>query len=137
MIYKYETATGTVEIEVSQEWFEKLQELDRLERNNNQKHARHQSHIQQAGSWMAAKDEKIEALFHEKSREEKLHEAIEHLDPSQKDVIMMFFFEGKKQAEIAILLGISQQAVSKRLKGAEKNIKNFFENGCKTAFKRH
>ena len=130
MKYQYETATGTVEIEVSQEWLEQLRALDKDERNNNQRHARHQSHIQQAGRWLAAKDENIEALFRGKTKEEKLHEAIEQLSPSQKEIITMFFFEGKKQSEIAILLGITQGCVSRRLKTAKKNLKKFLEKSA-------
>ncbi len=127
MVYKYETATETVEIEVTEEWAEKLKTLDREERNNNQKHARHQSHLRIEGEWLAVEDEEIEALFKEKSETEKLHEALDMLKPMQREAIDLFYFKGKKQEEIASLLGISQQAVSDRLKTAEKNLKKFFE----------
>ena len=127
MIYKYEIATGTVEIEVSSEWLEKLKNYDREERNNNQKHARHQSHLRIDGEWLAVEDQEIEALFKGKSEIERLYEALDMLNPAQREVIDLFYFEGKKQEEIASLLGISQPAVFKKLKRAEKDLKKFFE----------
>ncbi len=127
MKYQYETATGTVEIEVSSEWLEELKNYDREERNNNQKHARHQSHLRIEGEWLAVEDEKIEALFKEKTDTEKLHEALDMLKPSQREIIDLFYFEGKKQEEIASMLGINQCNVCRRIQTAEKNLKKFFE----------
>lgn len=130
MIYKYKTATGPVEIDVSEEWVEKLQELDRKEQANDKMESRrHLSLDTNEGSWLFCEDEGLNALFCEKvkSNKERLHEAMNKLKSAQKEIIMMSYFEGKTQEEIAVLLGITQQAVSLRIMTAEKNLKKFFE----------
>lgn len=128
MIYKYKTATGVVEIDVSEELYEELRKLDRMEVNNYRKESKKHISFDDEGVWAAYEDESIEQLFEsEKSKEERLHEAIDKLKPAQKEIIMMSYFEGKTQEEIAEILGITQGAVSQRLTTAEKNLKKLFE----------
>ena len=128
MIYKYKTATGVVEIDVSEELYEELRKLDRMEVNNYRKESKKHISFDDDGVWAAYEDESIEQLFEsEKSKEERLHEAIDKLKPAQKEIIMMSYFEGKTQQEIAEILGITQGAVSQRLTTAEKNLKKLFE----------
>ncbi|MCR5456629.1 MAG: sigma-70 family RNA polymerase sigma factor [Clostridiales bacterium] len=129
MKYQYETATGTVEIEVSKEWAAKLKALDREENANNKMETRrHLSLNTTDGSWLACEDEQMEKLFQtEKSKKERLHDAIDQLKPAQKEIILMVYFKGKTQEEIAEILGITQGAVSQRLTTAEKNLKKLFE----------
>ena len=128
MIYKYKTATGVVEIDVPEEWYEELRNLDRKEYNNYRKESKKYTSLDDDGVWSACEDEDIEQLFeNKKSKEERLHEAIDKLKPAQKEIIMMSYFEGKTQEEIAEILGITQGAVSQRLTTAEKNLKKLFE----------
>jgi len=128
MIYKYKTATGVVEIDVSEEWYEELRKLDRMEVNNYRKESKKHISFDDEGVWAAYEDESIEQLFEsEKSKEERLHEAIDKLKPAQKEIIMMSYFEGKTQEEIASIIGIDQSCVSRRIQTAEKNLKKFFE----------
>lgn len=128
MIYKYKTATGVVEIDVSEELYEELRKLDRMEVNNYRKESKKHISFDDEGVWAAYEDESIEQLFEsEKSKEERLHEAIDKLKPAQKEIIMMSYFEGKTQEEIAEILGITQGAVSQRLTTVEKNLKKLFE----------
>lgn len=130
MIYRYETATGPVEIDVSKEWVEKLQELDRAEQANDKMESRrHLSLDTNEGSWLFCEDEGLKELLFEnvKSNKERLYEALYMLKPAQREVIDLFYFEGKKQEEIALLLGISQSGVAHKLERAEKNLKKFFE----------
>lgn len=130
MIYKYKTATGVVEIDVTEEWYEKLRKLDREEINNYRKESKKHISLDDEGEWAAYEDETIEQLFeNEKSKEERLHEAIDKLKPAQKEIIMMSYFEGKTQEEIASILGVSQPAIAKRLRFAKKNLKKFFKKG--------
>ena len=126
--YYYKTATEVVEIEVSEEWYEKLRQLDREGFNNYRNESMKHLSLNEEGPWATYEDNNIEELFQDgKSEEERLHEAIDRLKPAQKEILLMFYFEGKKQEEIAILLGISQQAVSQRIMTAEKNLKKFFK----------
>ena len=130
MIYKYETATGPVEIDVSEEWVEKLQELDRKEHANDKMESRrHLSLDTNEGSWLACEDEKLKEFLYgkQKSNKERLYEALDMLKPEQRKVIDLFYFESKTQEEIASIIGIDQSCVSRRIQTAEKNLKKFFE----------
>ena len=40
------------------------------------------------------------------------------LTPRQREIVDLYYYEGKTQPEIAVILGISQQVVSKQLFGA-------------------
>lgn len=56
-----------------------------------------------------------------------LHRAIEHLSPKEKEVIIMFFFYKLSSKEIGRLLGITEQAVTKRRRNAFKHIESFLK----------
>ncbi len=56
----------------------------------------------------------------------KLHAAIEQLSERDRQIVQLYFFESKTQQEIADVLGVSQQAVQKRLDKVLGRIKNFF-----------
>ncbi len=130
MVYKYETATGTVEIEVTEEWAEKLKALDRKEHANDKTESRrHLSLDTSEGSWLTCEDEKLKEFLYgkQKSNKERLYEALDMLKPEQRKVIDLFYFESKTQEEIASIIGIDQSCVSRRIQTAEKNLKKFFE----------
>jgi RNA polymerase sporulation-specific sigma factor len=52
-----------------------------------------------------------------------LKEAIEKLNEREKKIIMMRFYQGKTQMEVAEEIGISQAQVSRLEKNALKNIR--------------
>lgn len=52
-----------------------------------------------------------------------LSAAIQYLPPRQRDPIRLYYFEGKKQQEIAELLGVERSTVSRRLKAARESLK--------------
>ena len=56
----------------------------------------------------------------------KLQVAISKLSEQDKQVVQLYFFEGKTQQEIAIVFGISQQALQKRIARILSDIKKFF-----------
>ena len=49
--------------------------------------------------------------------------AVKYLPPRQREPIRLYYFEGKKQQEIAELLGIERSTVSRRLKAARASLK--------------
>lgn len=57
---------------------------------------------------------------------EKLHAAIEQLSERDKQVVQLYYFEGKTQKEIATIFGISQQALQKLLMRILVRLKNNF-----------
>ena len=56
----------------------------------------------------------------------KLHAAIVHLSERDRQIIQLYYFDGKTQQEIAALFGISQQALQKSLVRISIRLKNFF-----------
>ncbi len=51
-----------------------------------------------------------------------LSAAIKSLPPRQRDSIRLYYLEGKKQQEIAELLGVERSTVSRRLKAARESL---------------
>ena len=54
-----------------------------------------------------------------------IRHALEQLTPKQRQVWELWNFERKTQDEIAVLLNVSQQAVSKHLKAIERRVKKW------------
>lgn len=65
----------------------------------------------------------IEDIVDNKIRNEKLFNAINQLNNSQKRRIIMYYFNGLKLNEIALIEGCSFQAINKSIKLAEKKLK--------------
>ena len=61
----------------------------------------------------------------------RLHKCVVNLPQNQLVLLTLRFQYCKSQAEIADMLHISQQAVSKLEKSAKKEIKKFLQKGCK------
>lgn len=60
-------------------------------------------------------------------RLDKIRSVIEHLPPRERDLIQLYYFTDKKQTDIADIFGITQAAVSYRLKRALDRIKFLVE----------
>ncbi|WP_345374470.1 RNA polymerase sigma factor [Algivirga pacifica] len=73
-------------------------------------------------------NESPEYLIEETEYLEQLEGAIASLTPEQREAFLLFRIEGKKQKEIAELLGISQKAVEKRIAKAHKHLKTILVN---------
>lgn len=59
---------------------------------------------------------------------DRLHKALQLLDADDRDLIFLHFYRNIPQTEIADRLGISQQAVSKRIRKICEKIKKLIEN---------
>ncbi len=60
---------------------------------------------------------------------EELHKAIKLLNEVQRKRVMMYFFEGKSQQEIADIQGVRLYTVQKSIEAAKKILKNFLKQG--------
>lgn len=60
---------------------------------------------------------------------EELHKAIKFLNEVQRKRVMMYFFEGKSQQEIADIQGVRLYTVQKSIEAAKKFLKNFLKQG--------
>lgn len=60
---------------------------------------------------------------------EELHKAIKLLNEVQRKRVMMYYFEGKSQQEIADIQGVRLYTVQKSIEAAKKFLKNFLKQG--------
>ena len=124
----YRFADGHVEeMEVEPEIAEALRELDRQEYNNTQKETRR--HVtfdaSEEGVWLAVEDQRLMRLLSGATTEDLLYTAIRALHQNQQELIISVFFKNISISEIARRLGVSQPAISQRLRTAIKNLKKF------------
>lgn len=67
----------------------------------------------------------IRNLLEEIVEQETVQELLDCISPRQKEIIKLYFWEQLNQAEIAEMLGISQQSVSQLLKRAIRSMKEY------------
>ena len=63
----------------------------------------------------------------------ELYEAIDSLNPMQKERIVLYYIKGLTQLQIAELQGVRLFTVQKSIKAAEKNLKKILEMGGKNS----
>ena len=61
------------------------------------------------------------------SLQEQIHNAILQLTPRQREIVIMHFFENKRQEEICQTLGLTKGTVSLNLKRAIKNLQEILQ----------
>ena len=132
MIIKYETATGTVEVDVEEKWGNVVIDLDRQEYNNNHKETRRHYSLD-ACTYEGENFKDIDRnliVNQEPDLLEILPDALASLEPQQRELVKKVFFEGKKKKEIADEEGVSPAAISDRLNKIYKKIKKYFYRGA-------
>ena len=125
MKIKYQFATETVEIEVSDDWGNLVIDLDRQEYNNDHKETRRHVSLDAAefeGEIFAVEDPSLESF----ADNYDLQQAIAKLTDNQRRIIVGHYFEGVSYVALAAELGISEAAVRQAANRALKQIqKNF------------
>ena len=130
-IYKYEFVTGTVEVEISEEWNEFLEDRDREEYNSNKKETRR--HLKFDSSidcteWV--KDDKADPniLVEEEDIEKSLMENISRiLTDKQFNAFEKICINRYTEEEYAEMVGISQPVAHKTVTRAKEKIKAFLK----------
>ena len=120
----YQFATGTVEIEVADDWGNLVIDLDRQEYNNN--HAETRRHVSYDaldfdGDALAVEDPALTTY----TERDALREAIEHLTLNQQYILRAHYFEGRTFTEIAQALGVGVSSVTRAAERAKKTLKKF------------
>jgi len=125
MKIKYQFATETVEIEVTDDWGNLLIDLDRQEYNND--HAETRRHISldaaiYEGETFAVEDSCLEHF----AENYDLHQAVASLTEHQRKIIVGHYFEGRTYVALGQELGISEASVRKAADRAMKQLKKYF-----------
>ena len=125
MKIKYQFATETVEIEVSDDWGNLVIDLDRQEYNNNHAETRRHASLS-AMSYEGDYFEDDRADLSRYADVLALRDAIKDLPDRQREIIHLHFFEQLGIREIARQLGLDHSTVRESLNAAIKNLKKIF-----------
>lgn len=131
MKIQYVFADETVEIDVTEEWASVLVELDRQEFNNN--HAEKRRHcslnaLNADGNLIPADVDIFQDIL-EREDTLELHDAIQQLTPTQREIINALYFEGVTATAYSKQKGISHPAITHLKKRALQNLKNILSRG--------
>lgn len=124
MKIKYRFATETVEIEVAEDWWNLVIDLDRQEYNNDHTETRrHVSYdaLDFDGDALATEDPALTAY----TEQDDLRAAIARLTPNQQYIIHAYYFEGRTFTDIAQTLGVGVSSVTRAAERAKKTLKKF------------
>ena len=125
MKIKYQFATETVEVEVSEELGNIIVDLNRQEYNNHHKETRRHCSLDafNLDDALFPSEEDIEAEVVAKDQYNRLYAAIALLEPQQKELVRQVFFEDRKIVDIAAEEGVSEAAIRNRLKKITQRLK--------------
>ena len=131
MKYKYEFANENKTIEISEEWISVLEELDRLEYNNN--HAETRRHVSlddgEDGEWLST--EKGKTLIEIAGKifsldDRRFVKARTILSKKQSELYESVYDRGDSVGEYAVDNGIDQSTASKRNRAVIEKFKKIF-----------
>ena len=131
MKYKYEFANENRTIEISEEWISVLEELDRLEYNNN--HAETRRHVSlddgEDGEWLST--EKGEMLIKVAGKifstdDERFRKGRKALSKKQTELYESVYDRGDSVGEYAADSRIDQSTASKRNRAVIEKFKKIF-----------
>lgn len=130
MKIRYEFVNGEVsEIEVDEGLGELLVDFDRQQYNNDHRETRR--HVSLDGMdyegelFTSAEDTEGELLRREDTA--RLMEAMEALSPSQRELVLKVYFNGRSLVSIAAEEGVDKSSISHRLERIYKKLKKFLK----------
>lgn len=127
MKIKYEFATETVEVDVTDDWGSILVDLDRQEYNNDHKETRRHCSLEAYNlddALLPSEEDVVRDILAAEERR-YLREAIAKLEPRQQRLVRQVYFEGRTFTSIAQEEGVDRTAVSKATKRAIRKLKKF------------
>lgn len=130
MVIKYKFLdNATSEVEVDDELGKHITEMNdaaaKIDRKETRRHV-YMSELEEKGHYIPADTDPLDDVLKEE-RIKELMAAIEKLQPQQKELLIRVYWNQELQKDIAEDMGISQQAISKRLRAILKFLKNFLE----------
>ena len=130
MKIKYEFATETIEVEVSEEMYALHMELDRVEYNNNHRETRRHVSLDtglEHSDWLRSYDFDVYQQVAAEEDAARIRAAIDDLSESQKDLIQKIFDEGMSIKDYAAFCGVKPSAISHRIGTIRNNLKEILK----------
>lgn len=127
MKIEYKFVTGTVEVEVPDEWGTILVDLARQEYNTDHKETRRHCSLEayNLDNALLPSNEDVVRDIIQAENDERLHTAIAKLNPRQQKLIRQVFFEGRGYTDIARAEGLDESTVRHATTRALKKLKKF------------
>ena len=127
----YQFADGTQnEVEVSDEFYAKYQEMEKEEKNKNRAETRRHislSQMQENGFEPALQESSLEEDLLKEEMKKELLEAISTLTPEQQDLVYKVFYENKSTSQVAKEMGALDSSISHKLERIYKKLKKFWQ----------
>jgi RNA polymerase sigma factor (sigma-70 family) len=129
MKYDYHFSNETISIDVPDSDYDVLIELDRVERNTNQKETRRHVSLEayNVDDNLFPSASNVEASCIRDLENEALLSALEKLTPQQCELIWKVFFENRTMASLAREEGVGESTVRERLNRSYKKLKNLLK----------
>lgn len=130
MKFNYESVTGTITIDVGEEWVAILEDMDRQDANNDKKERRRHFHLdacEYEGADFAAEDPAFERFLESDEAKQLITPALSKLTPKQQELIRALYFEELSAREFADRKGCARSSVSEAHAAALKKIKKFLK----------
>ncbi len=133
MIIKYDFLSKVdgekPEVEVDESLGKLLEQMDADDFNLNRAETRrhiYMSQLEEKGCYIADDSDPLDDILKDELHE-ALMAAIEKLQPQQKELLIRVYWKNELQKDIAAEEGVSEMAISNRLKRIFKKIKKFLE----------
>ena len=131
MKFEYKSVTGTIAIDVDEEWVAILEDLDRQEYNNDHRETRRHYHLEACeyeGDTFAAEDPDFERFVESEAAKAVITPALAKLNERHRRLIDVLFFQGLSAKDYAASLGLSEAPVSRTKATALRKLKKILEN---------
>ena len=129
MKVRYEFATETVTVEVSDEWGKVVLSMNEDEKKNDRKETRRHESLDLSmdeSPWVKSDEDDPDTYVAEKLEEGvRIRRAMDHLTDKQKDVICQVYYRGYGITEYAEMRGINKTTARERLASAEMKLKKY------------
>ncbi len=133
MIVKYDFLSNVdgekPEVEVDESLGKLLEQMDADDFNLNRAETRrhiYMSQLEEKGCYIADDSDPLDDILKDELHK-ALMAAIEKLQPQQKELLIRVYWKNELQKDIAAEEGVSEMAISNRLKRIFKKIKKFLE----------
>ena len=133
MIIKYEFLSKLTdevsEVEVSEELGRAMVEMEKDDFNNDRRETRrhcYMSELEENGRYIADESDLLDDIL-ETELHDALMVAIEKLQPQQKELLIRVYWKKEHQKDIAAEEGVSERAISGRMKRIINSLKKFLK----------